>query len=108
VEETRERELFGACAAADDVGFFDDKHLPARACEFHGRGEAIWAGAHNNSVKTSHSMIMAYCGELIDGTSSILNRAAVTTAVACISRGDRRCSRPSVPRSRRDTRRAAS
>ena len=90
VEETRERELLGACAAADGVGFLDDKHLPARACEFHGRGEAIRAGAHNNSIKTRHSMIMASDRQLIGDPNSILNSPAVTAAVACVFWRDRR------------------
>jgi hypothetical protein len=62
VEETRQRELLGAGAAADDVGALGDEDPPTRSCQLDGSGKPVRAGTYNNSIESSHALIIVAAG----------------------------------------------
>ena len=72
MEETRERELLGACAAADCVGTLNNEDPPTRSRQLDGGGKPVRSGTNNNGIKSSHPRIMASFGQPTRGLALLV------------------------------------
>jgi hypothetical protein len=79
MEESRERELLGACAAANCVGTLNNEDPPTRSRQFDGGCKPVRSGTNNNTIESSHPRIMASSGNPTRGPGPRNGHAAPVT-----------------------------